>query len=451
MKTAIKMKSNKWLALALAACACVLAGTVQANVAGRAKVSDVGGIRVVVYPMDVKDVVTMVGTMPLGDAEAATTSGNPAVPALTAMMLQRGTTRHDKFAIAQALSKVGAEVDIDAGSTQVGLYAKSLKSDSAMVIGLLAEQLRVPAFAPDELTKAKTQLKANLIQRNEDTNSRASEALVQSIFPIGSPNAPLPRDVVLKAVDSATMEQIKAFYKKYYGPDHMTLVFAGDVDPASVKAAVGKTFGGWHGGVDFVHTVSGTVKPAAQQQTIPMKDKAAISVMWGQATGLRYADPDYLPLYVGVNVLGSGFTGRLMANVRDKQGLTYGISASLFGSDIVDGGFLVNTTFAPQLLDKGVASTQQVVDNWWANGITQKELDERKQNLIGRFQIYLGTTDGMAQAILSALNRGLDLAWIDQYPAKIKALSVEQINAAIHKHVDPKKLVMVEAGTFATP
>ncbi|MEO8811036.1 MAG: pitrilysin family protein [Rhodanobacter sp.] len=443
------IRNKQWLALAFTVGACILAGAAQASVAERAQRSDVGGIRVVVYPMDVKDVVTMVGSMPLGDAVVASKAANPAVPALTAMLLQRGTTRHDKFAIDEALSKVGAELDIDAGSTQLGLYVKSLKKDTGMVVGLLAEQLRMPAFAPAELAKAKTQLTANLIQRSEDTNSRASEALVLSLFPSGSPNSPVPREVMLKAVDGVSIDQIKAFYQKYYGPDHMTLVFAGDVDPATITAAVRQAFGGWHGGVDFVHIVSGTVGPAAPRQTIPMKDKAAVSVMWGQATGLRYADADYLPLNVGVNVLGSGFTGRLMANVRDKQGLTYGISASLFASDIVDGGFLVNTTFAPQLLDKGVTSTQQVVDAWWANGITAKELDERKQNLIGRFQIYLGTTDGMAQSILSALNRGLDLAWIDQYPGKIQALTVEQINAAIHKHVDPKKLVRVEAGTFA--
>jgi zinc protease len=110
---------------------------------------------------------------------------------------------------------------------------------------------------------------------------------------------------------------------------------------------------------------------------------------------------------------------------------------------------MIQTSFAPQLLDKGVASAQQVLQTWWTGGITARELDARKQALIGRFQIQLGTTDGMAQSILLASNRGLDLAWLDQYPNKLKALTVAQINAAIRKHLDPKKLVMVKAGTFA--
>ncbi|MEO8998700.1 MAG: pitrilysin family protein [Rhodanobacter sp.] len=444
-----KMKSNKWLALALFVGACVAAGAANASIAERAQRSTVDGIDVVVYPMDVKDVVTMAGSMPLGDAMVASKSANPAVPALTAMLLQAGTTRHDKFAISEMLSQIGAQMDIDAGSTKVDLYAKSLKQDTDTVIGLLAEQLRMPAFAPAELVKAKTQLKAGLTQRAEDADSRAYEALALSLFPSGSPNAPVPREDQVKAIDSVTVEQIKAFYQKYYGPEHMTLVFTGDVDQAAVKASLNKAFGGWKGGVDFVRSTSGTLKPADAVQSIPLKDKAAVSVMWGETTGLHSSDADYLPLSVGVNVLGSGFTGRLMATVRDKQGLTYGINASLFASDIVDGGFMIQTSFAPELLDKGLASTQQVLNTWWTGGITAKELDARKDALIGRFQIQLGTTDGMAMSILATMERGRSIAWLDQYPGMVKALTVDEINAAIHKHVDPKKLVLVKAGTFA--
>lgn len=191
------------------------------------------------------------------------------------------------------------------------------------------------------------------------------------------------------------------------------------------------------------------MKSADAVQSILLKDKAAVSVMRGDPIGLRYSDADYLPLSVGVNVLGSGFTGRSMATVRDKQALTYGVSASLVGSDIVDGGCLIQTSFASQLLDKGVASAQQVLQTWCADGITAKELGARKRALIGKFQIQLGTTDGKAISTLFATNRGPSLDWLDQYPVKIKALTVEQIKAAIHKHVDPKKLVTVKAGTFA--
>jgi len=436
------------LALAFLVFACPLANAASSLISARALRSSVNGIDIVIYPMDVKDVVTMTGSMPLGDAMVASKSANPAVPALTAMLLQLGTAEHDKFAISEILSKIGAQMEIDSGATHVSLYAKCLKQDIDTVLGLLAEQLRMPAFLPEELAKAKVQLTADLTQSAEDPGSRASEALALSIFPSDSPNSPVPTQTQLGAINSVTVEQVRAFHRKYFGPGHMTLVFTGDVDPAALTASLSKAFGGWKGGVDFLRNFTGTLPASDLTRTIEMKDKAAVSVMWGQSTGLRYSDADYLPLSVGVSVLGSGFTGRLMANVRDKEGLTYGIRASLVASDIAPGGFLINTSFAPQLLSKGVASTQAVLKSWWTGGITAQELAARKHALIGRFRINMGSTDGMAQTILSAIDRGVGVDWLDEYPGKINALTVKQINAAIHLHVDPEKLVMVKAGTF---
>ena len=86
-----------------------------------------------------------------------------------------------------------------------------------------------------------------------------------------------------------------------------------------------------------------------------------MTVLLGQSDGLRYRDPDALALRVGSAVLGAGFTGRLMSTVRDQEGLTYGIGAGISGtSDIfADGAWRIIASFAPQLLEKGVASTKR--------------------------------------------------------------------------------------------
>ena len=86
-----------------------------------------------------------------------------------------------------------------------------------------------------------------------------------------------------------------------------------------------------------------------------MADKTSVSVVLGQATRLRFSDPDSLALRLGTRIFGSGFAGRLMANVRDKEGLTYGIGASLSGDPFTDGGSRVRAAFAPALLDEGLA------------------------------------------------------------------------------------------------
>ena len=103
---------------------------------------------------------------------------------------------------------------------------------------------------------------------------------------------------------------------------------------------------------------------------------------------------------------------------------------------------------APALLDKGLASTNRELTKWYKEGITAEELEYRKSALAGEHQIRLATSAGMASAILDAVERGLTPAWIDDYPTKLAALTLDEVNAAIRRHVDPNKMVIVTAGTF---
>ena len=89
-----------------------------------------------------------------------------------------------------------------------------------------------------------------------------------------------------------------------------------------------------------------------------------------------------------------------------------------------------------------------LLDKWWQGGVTAAELEARKTNLVGSYQVGLATTGGMAGAMLQTVNRGKSLARLDEYPNDIKALSVEQVNAAIKKHLDPQKMVLIKVGTL---
>src|SRR6185436_8053425 len=166
-------------------------------------------------------------------------------------------------------------------------------------------------------------------------------------------------------------------------------------------------------------------------QAVFMPEKTSVSVVLGQASGLKYSDPDYQALKLGTAVLGgSGFSGRLMQTVRDKEGLTYGIYSSTSKDTFSDGDWKITATFAPALLEKGLAATKRELTKWYTEGITPTELDYRKANLVGSFKVSLATTDGMAASLLTAVHRGYDQTWLDQYPQKINALTLNEVNGA---------------------
>src|SRR5688500_3626015 len=148
-----------------------LALPAHAQIAAKAVRSKIAGIDVITYPTGVKNVVTIRGSLPAGDALAG--SDNAAVPTLTGMLLDKGTTKNDRFAIAAKLEGVGATISFSVNTQMLEISAKCLKKDMPLVVGLIAEQLRTPALAAEELAKQKKQFAGMLQRQLEDTNFRA--------------------------------------------------------------------------------------------------------------------------------------------------------------------------------------------------------------------------------------------------------------------------------------
>jgi zinc protease len=425
----------------------MLSGVAMANMADQAHRSKIDGIDLITYRTNVKDVVIIMGVLPAGDAMSG--AGNIAIPTLSGMMLDRGTKTLDKFAIAEKLDNVGAEISFTVGTQSLEIRARCLRKDLPLVMGLIAAQLRMPALQLAEFNKAKQQLAGELEASAQNSEARGAETFARAIFPEGHPNRPHTLGEYIAAARAANLEDVKAFQAKYYGPAHMSMVVVGDVSDADTQSELGKAFSGWTGGQDYVRPARPASAVAASELMVPLADQPSVTMILGQATGLRYSDADALALRMGTAILGFGFTGRLMSTVRDKEGLTYHIRASVGDDSVVDGAWDISASFAPALLAKGVASTRRELAKWWKDGVTEQELAVRKLGLVGAYQVGLSTTSGLAETILANTQRGYDPSWLDGYPKAIKALTRDEVNAAIKTHLNPSTMVLVEAGSIA--
>ncbi len=410
--------------------------------------TDIAGLDVIAYKTGVKNVVTIRGSLPAGDAYCA--DGNIAVATLTGMLLDQGTTKQDKFAIAEKLESVGATIDFSVGTHMAEVSARCLSKDLPLVIELIAEQLRTPALTAEEFEKAKKQFIGGLRRSLESTDFRAADAFTRAVYPVGHPNRTESPEDFIAATEQATLEEVKAFHEKHYGPKNFTLVVVGDIDVAQLQSAVARQFAGWSGGVDLLEPALAGGTDAPREQDIFMADKTSVSVIMGQPSGLRYSDPDYQALRLGTAILGSGFTGRLMANVRDREGLTYGIGSRLDHDTFAGGDWRISATFAPKLLDQGLESTKRQLTEWYEKGATPEEVSRRKENFVGTFKVGLATTGGLAANLLAAIHRGYDVTWLDEYPKKIESLTPGQVNGAIKKYVKPESLYLIKAGSIPT-
>ena len=407
----------------------------------------VAGLDALTFKTSIKDVVTLRGAFAAGDA--FNPPGNSAIADLTAGLLDKGTVKQDKFAVAGLLAQAGATLGFGSGTHTVNFSGKFLRKDIALVLGLLGEQLRTPRFDPAEFAKLKKQFAGQRKRSMEDTDYRAEEAFARAVFPEGHPNRPPATEKYLADLESATLDQVKAFHAAHYGPASLRLVAVGDVDDAAIDAALRTAFTGWSGGHGPDAAKKAPRLVAGRTEKVAMPGKTSVSLFLGQPSGLRYTDPDRLALNMATSVLGSGFfSARLLDIIRNQEGLTYGIGAQLGSDTYTDGSWAIQATFAPEMLDKGLASTTRELRRFYDKGVTAEEFTTFKVTLTGSYKVQLATTGGVADVLLNALQRGLGPEWVDEYPRRLQALTLEQVNGAAKKYLNPDKMVTVLAGTL---
>jgi len=391
-------------------------------------------------------VVTLTGSMLGGDIYA---SGNARTADMVAAMLDQGTTNMTKFEISAKLESAGARLGFFNGQARVGFSGKFLSEDTKMVFDLLADQLKNPLFAEEDLNKVKKRQVANYKRSKESTRGNATNNMLKAFYGTGHQNSPTDPDKAIEEIKKITPKNLKDFHLKNYGAGTMVIVAVGDVDHNSLESLIKEGFGGWKKSPLKEKKETGTANKVSDKVYVTMQDKTSTDFLVGTALGIDRYHPDYLPLYVATHTLGGNFSARLMQTVRVKEGLTYGINSSMRGfGNGNDGYWMVGGTFSPKLLSKGESSTLREIKKWAEEGITQKELDITKSTLTGGFQVGFDSTGGLAGGILDAIIVHGDLTYLDSYPERIKAITLDEANTAISKYIFFDDLYQVAAGTI---
>ncbi|RXM48403.1 pitrilysin family protein [Flavobacterium sp. YO12] len=406
----------------------------------------VSGIDVISVKTSAKDFVTVAASISLGNY--ANEGKNNAIPSLTASMLSKGTTLNDKFKFSEKLQKLGVNLNVNASTFKINIDFKCLKKDLDQVITLLAEELRNPLFDAKEFENLKQQFIGNAQQGLNDPGERGGIALLQAIYPKANPNYSLSVEDDIANIKNATLNDVKAFHKKYFGPASMHLVIVGDTEGANLNTSLKKSFKNWNGGVVENMKFEEAIKAGSKTEVVSIPEKPSAELFIGQYTGLKRTDADYIPFYIANYTLGAGFAGRLMQTVRDIDGLTYDISSKIAGNITTGGYWFVNASFNPELFQKGLDATKVQVDKWVKNGITAKELENKKTNLIGSFKVGMSTTNGMARTILGFAERGLEPNYIEQYPKDIEKVTLQQVNDAVKKYIQLDKMIIIKSGSL---
>lgn len=374
----------------------------------------------------------------------------PGLARITAEMLERGTRTRNKLQIASDLESVGAEMDFSADPFAVNIVARSLSKDLPLVLRTLAEELREPAFPADELEKLKQQTIATIQEQQSNTNFRAYERFTGLVFDPANPYFQTPGAQLSKSVNSITVEDVRRFYTEHYGGRSIIISIAGDVKAAVVRAQFEKEFGAFTGPKSIdINVTDPQMQDAARRDVVLLKDKANVDIIIGSAAPLRRDSKDYYAARLVNSALGeSTLSSRLGLQVRDKEGLTYGINSRFRAPSLAAGPWYIGVSVNPNNVEKAVNSALGVIRDYVQNGIRPDELNDEKSAAIGAFKVSLANNTGLARALWNAEFYNLGADYIDRYPQLIQAVTPDEANAAIRKYFRPDKLTVVIAGDY---
>jgi zinc protease len=371
----------------------------------------------------------------------------PALPALMARMLARGTTTRTKEQIGALLDDAGATRTYANGQSQVTAAVGGMARDLPLMIEVLSDEMRNPAFNAEELAKAKKELENAYLQADDNTSLRAQERLGQLVFAKDHPYYPPGRAALVASLSDLGDADLRAFHRARYNGASILIAVVGDVDPAKAIALVEQQFGAMARGGRAGFTIAATGPAAASREAVTMRGKANMNIVLGTSSALKRTDPDYEAALVGNAALGqTALSSRLGKRVRDTEGLTYQIYSRFLQSDEIDGVWLANVNVAPQNLARALKSTQEVIALYAHEGATDAEVAAQKSFFAGNFKVGLGTNAGIAEQLVIAERFGFGPKYLDEYPAKINAVTTAQANAAMKKHFFADQLHLVVTG-----
>ncbi|MDT5294955.1 MAG: zinc protease, partial [Acidobacteriota bacterium] len=374
--------------------------------------------------------------------------GKPGLAGITAEMLKRGTRRRGKLELAGALEQVGADIEFDAGVFVVQVSARSLAQDFPALASTLAEMLREPSFPADELEKLKQQTIAAIREQQADTSWRAYERLTQTVFDEENPFYTHAGERLVESISSITVGDVRDFYEKFYGGRSLILSVAGDVRAPEAVRVLREALEGFDGPGSVDVAVEDPAPPTgARREFVVVRDKASVDVLLGTAAPLRRDAADYYAAVLANRALGeSTLSSRLGLQVRDAEGLTYGIASRFRAPSLAAGPWYIAVSVNPGNVERAIDSALGVLREYVREGIRPDELEDEKSSAIGSFKVSLSTNAGLAAALWNAEFYGLGLDYVERYPELVRAVTVEEVNAAIRKYFRPDHLTVVVAG-----
>ncbi len=367
-------------------------------------------------------------------------------------LMMRGTAKKTYAEIQDLEDQLKAHLWIFSSADGLTLHIETLRDKLPAALDLAAELLTTPSFPDKELEVARQEQLAGLEQQLQDPGAVAFNTLSQlsSKWPKSDPRYAETTAEQIASVKKVTAGEIKQFYKDFAGAGHGELAVVGDFDTAAVTAQVEKLFAAWQTKKPYARLAEKAWGMPGAAKSINIKDKEQTTIAIGEDVMLRDSDADYPGWLMASQVLGGDTGSRAWMRLREKEGLSYGVQTWAFAGALDDsGGFGGYAIVAPQNLAKAKASLLEEIQKIVSGPVDDKELQRAKDAWIKEQDTSLSNDNYVVGMLARELYHGRTTDFTKQLRAKIAALTPADVVRVAKKLLDPKRLVIVDAGDQA--
>jgi zinc protease len=401
--------------------------------------------------------------LPILSVELVVKGGETLAPAdrfglasLTASLLREGTTTRDALALAGDLNAIGASLWAEGGLESGSVGVTALTEHTGRALGLLADVIRHPAFPESALRRLKLERLSEIRARGDSAGSIAAVVLPRLIYgadhpygrPYGSRYDPSPGTEA--TVGAITRDDVVSFHAQLYTPRNASLVVVGDTTPDAIARELEAALGGWTPGAGArAAPPEPPAAPKGVSVTLVDKPGAPQSYLAVGQVGVRRRDPDYVDLTVLNAIVGGQFASRLNRNLREDKGYTYG-AYSAFSFRLGPGPFTAGAAVHTGVTREALAElVRELTDLVGPRPVTRPELEFAKDRIVRGYASEFATTYDVAHTLSDLALYDLPDDEFTTYPARVGAVTVDDVNRVARRHIHPDRLAILVVGDRA--
>jgi zinc protease len=355
----------------------------------------------------------------------------------TSNQISKGTDSKNSFEIAQLFDRYGAHLEVNAGPDNVSVAVYSLTKNLQPVVGLLQEILLYPVFPEKELSQARQIYIQNLKVNLEKTSFLASRHFRKSLF---GDHHPYGNDLNEDDVLGLQQQDIKTYYNQFF--NHFSVFVSGTFDNRN-EEAIANTFSAWQTKISVQKNFDASSTSPVREH-LEKEGSVQSSIRMGSRSIVR-THPDYASAIFVSHILGGFFGSRLMKNIREEKGLTYGIHASIH--PLKHGSYLViGADVNKENIELTFGEIRKELRRLREEKISIDELETARNHFIGSLQSEITTPFAHADKLKTIYLYGLSPDYYQKMINIIEHIDQEEIVKVSERYFHEEKLSEIAVG-----